>query len=70
MTTQPKEKKMSLEVNQDLPDIKNTHKMRPNIDHLVKRIMIERRKEKKNSIIMMSFVLLAFASLSLFFTKF
>tara|TARA_B110000902_G_C14248701_1_gene565263 strand:+ start:247 stop:522 length:276 start_codon:yes stop_codon:yes gene_type:complete len=42
---------------------------RPNIDHLVKRIMTERRREKKNNIIMISIVLTTFGIISIFFTQ-
>ena len=40
---------------------------RPNIDHLLKRISTERRKEKKNSFIVLVLGIAAFAFLSIFF---
>jgi|TARA_B110000967_G_C18767074_1_gene500985 hypothetical protein len=42
---------------------------RPNIDHLVRRIMIERRREKIKSVTMLGATLLTFAIAAFFFTK-
>ena len=60
-------KKGSNEVSANSENIHNVS--RPNIDHLVKRIMTERRREKKKSVIMMSIALVSFALMSFFFTK-
>ena len=42
---------------------------RPNIDHLVRKIMIERRREKIKSVTMLGATLLTFAIAAFFFTK-
>ena len=41
---------------------------RPNIDHLIKRIMAERRKERTNNIVIMFLTLSGVATAALFFT--
>jgi hypothetical protein len=48
---------------------KNQRSERPNIDHLMKRILVERRLEKKKNLVMMSLVFLVFLILIFFFTK-
>lgn len=45
-----------------------TKTQRANIDHLVKKIMTERRRKKKISLISLSVVLLTFAIVSFIFT--
>ena len=42
---------------------------RPNIDHLVRRIMTERRREKIKSVTMLGATLLTFVIAAFFFTK-
>jgi len=42
---------------------------RPNIDNLIKRIISERKRERKNSIIMIGTALAALAVVSYWFTK-
>ena len=42
---------------------------RPNIDNLVKKIMIERNREKRNNIIMISIALMILVMMSLYFTQ-
>ena len=39
---------------------------RPNIDHLIKRIVVERRKERKNTLITLFFSFLGVAVLAIF----
>jgi|TARA_B100000780_G_scaffold231536_1_gene171356 hypothetical protein len=66
MATQHKENNFSIEAKKDLPNIKKAKTVRPNIDHLIKKILTERRKEQqKNSIVFVS-VLLVIAG-SIFF---
>jgi len=49
MTIQVKQIAISPEDNQETPIVKKSPKERPNIDHLIKRILIERRaQERKN----------------------
>jgi hypothetical protein len=42
---------------------------RPNIDHLIKRILIERRREKKNNIVLTFIALLGTGIIAFFFTQ-
>jgi|TARA_B110000971_G_C19775346_1_gene392762 hypothetical protein len=42
---------------------------RPNIDHLIKRILIERRREKKNNIVLTFIALLGTGIVAFFFTQ-
>ena len=52
MSSQYKENNFSTEklLNSHATSLNNTDKIvRPNIDHLIKRILIERRREKRNS---------------------
>ena len=66
MVTQLKENNFSVAAKKDLPNIKKAKTVRPNIDHLIKRILTEKRKEqRKNSIVLVS-VLLVIAG-SIFF---
>jgi len=49
MTIQVKQTAISPEDNQETPMVRKSLKERPNIDHLIKRILIERRaQERKN----------------------
>ena len=49
MTIQVKQTAISPENNQETPMVRKSLKERPNIDHLIKRILIERRaQERKN----------------------
>ena len=51
MTTQFKKNNLLAETNKVLPKIEKNQNGRPNIDHLIKKILTERREaNKKNSI--------------------
>ena len=52
------ENTQSKELNADLQTKEKLKSNRPNIDHLIKRILTERRKEKKKNILIFVFVLL------------
>lgn len=41
---------------------------RPNIDHLMKRILVERRQERNNNLLVISVLILGFITMTLFFT--
>jgi hypothetical protein len=65
MNTQLKKAAINLE------DIISGHEKkvpRPNIDHLIKRIMTERRKERKINVVTMILILSVIASAALFFS--
>jgi len=38
---------------------------RPNIDHLLKKISLERKEQKRNSLIMLAFGVIIFAAISI-----
>jgi hypothetical protein len=50
MTTQLKENNFSIEGNKDPVKTPKPKPERPNIDHLIKRILDERKRERKNTI--------------------
>ena len=50
MTTQHKENNLSKEAVDVSPHVKISIKNRPNIDHLIKRILTERRKANKKNL--------------------
>ena len=52
MTFQSKENTSTPESNEDFSKVKLPQKARPNIDHLIKRILVERRtQERKNFLV-------------------
>jgi len=67
MTTQLKENNFSIanstENAKDKPVIKNSIKERPNIDHLIKRIIVERRKEQRKNLLIFLFMFLAISGI-------
>ena len=56
---------MNNETNQDAEQAFN-YSSRPNIDHLIKRIVVERRKERKNTFITSTLSFLGVAVLVIF----
>ena len=56
---------MNNETNQDAEQAFN-YSPRTNIDHLIKRIVVERRKERKNTLITLSLSFLGVAVLAIF----
>ena len=55
-----KENIISPEAVQNFPELKISQKTRPNIDHLIKRILVERRsQERKNLIVFLAVFLVA-----------
>ena len=56
---------MNSEINQDAKQASN-YSPRPNIDHLIKRIVVERRKERKNNLITLTLSFLVVAVLAIF----
>ena len=57
MTPKLKENMISSKAIQNFPELKVSQKTRPNIDHLVKRILVERRKLKRKNLIVFLAVL-------------
>jgi hypothetical protein len=63
MTNRLKENSISVENSKDLTNKSKLSTARPNIDHLIKRILNERRKEqKKNFLIFASIFLIIVGS--------
>ena len=56
---------MNNETNQDAEQAFN-YSPRPNIDHLIKRIVVERRKKRKNTFITLTLSFLGVAVLAIF----
>ena len=52
MVAQFKKNNPSIEVNDDISSVKQPKTARPNIDHLIKRILVERRRGKRNTLIL------------------
>ena len=52
-----------MEATKNLPDKKKLEAVRPNIDHLIKRILVERRKSDKRSLLIFSAILLIVATI-------
>ena len=66
MTTQLKENNSSREVADVSPHEKISIKNRPNIDHLIKRILTERRKANKKNIFAFIVIFLLVGGLSIY----
>tara|TARA_B110000914_G_scaffold199388_1_gene190400 strand:- start:542 stop:754 length:213 start_codon:yes stop_codon:yes gene_type:complete len=66
MTTQLKENNSSREVADVSPHVKISIKNRPNIDHLIKRILTERRKTNKKNIFAFIVIFLLVGGLSIY----
>jgi|TARA_B110000444_G_C18721030_1_gene538470 t-SNARE complex subunit (syntaxin) len=54
-------KEFSEEVKQDKENVKDLKSNRPNIDHLIKRILTERRKESRKTFFIFVFILIIIA---------
>lgn len=54
-------KEFSEEVKQDKENVKDLKSKRPNIDHLIKRILTERRKESRKTFFIFVFILIIIA---------
>ena len=61
MTNDLKQNNLSTKTNIDAAQVK-----RPNIDHLIKRILSERREQEKKNIFTVTFILLIIGATTLF----
>ena len=52
-----KENMISPKAIQNFPELKVSQKTRPNIDHLIKRILVDRRKQRRKNLIVFLAVL-------------
>ena len=66
MITKLKENNFLIKVNEDLSNKEKVEQQRPNIDHLIKRIIVEKRKEKKRNFLIFSFLSLVFCGILTF----
>ena len=57
METNFKKDNFSEDVKQDISTLKKTKVLRPNIDHLIKKILVERRKQDRKNFFLFSFIL-------------
>jgi hypothetical protein len=57
METNFKKDNFSEDVKQDISTLKKTKVLRPNIDHLIKKILVERRKQDRKNFFIFSFIL-------------
>ena len=57
MKTNFKKDNFSEDVKQDISSLKKTKVLRPNIDHLIKKILVERRKQDRKNFFLFSFIL-------------
>ena len=57
METNFKKDNFSEDVKQDISSLKETKVLRPNIDHLIKKILVERRKQDRKNFFLFSFIL-------------
>ena len=66
MKIQLKENNFSIKIKKDVSNTEEPNFVRPNIDHLIKRILIERRKEqRKNFTIFATIILVIVGSMAL-----
>jgi hypothetical protein len=61
MKIQLKENNFSIKIKKDVSNTEEPNFVRPNIDHLIKRILIERRKEQRKNFIIFSTIILVIA---------
>ena len=59
MTTQFNKNNLSAEINKVLPEIEKKQNGRPNIDHLIKKILTERREANKKNFLSITVVVIA-----------
>ena len=55
-------------LEQSNSDSSSTYSSRPNIDDLIKRVVEEKRKERRNSFILLGIVFVVVVALALFFS--
>jgi hypothetical protein len=59
MTTQFNKNNLSAKINKVLPEIEKKQNGRPNIDHLIKKILTERREANKKNFLSIAVVVIA-----------
>jgi hypothetical protein len=66
MTIRTRENNYTASIDEVIPGIKKAAGERPNIDHLIKKIIVEKRKEKRQNILIIITVIVLVASGSTF----
>jgi len=66
MTSQLKKNYITQESEKASVIVKNPRLARPNIDNLIQRILVERKKEKRRAFLVCTFVLLAISGIIIF----
>ncbi len=66
MITKLKTNIISPEATPNFPELKISQKTRPNIDHLIKRILVDRRKQRRKNLIVFLAVLSVIVMIFLF----
>ena len=66
MTTQLKENNFSVETKKETLNKIKSQAARPNIDHLIKRIVVERRKEQKKNCLIFILISLVIGAAMIF----
>ena len=61
MKIQLKENNFSIKIKKDVSNTEKPNSVRPNIDHLIKRILIERRKEQRKNFTIFATIILVIA---------
>ena len=66
MSAQSKINNPSIETNDDISSVKQPKKARPNIDHLIKRILVEKRKQERINLFTFLVILVGIVIMALF----
>ena len=66
MKTNHTENNFSVAENTDAAMLKKVRPVRPNIDHLIKRILVERRKKEKKHFLVFTVILSTFVLIALY----
>tara|TARA_B110000967_G_C18810689_1_gene523414 strand:- start:223 stop:432 length:210 start_codon:yes stop_codon:yes gene_type:complete len=66
MVAQFKKNNPSIEVNDDISSVKQPKTARPNIDHLIKKILVEKRKQERINLFTFLVILVGIVIMALF----
>jgi|TARA_B110000211_G_C13720092_1_gene395627 hypothetical protein len=66
MTIQSKESNFKIDAEDERPNLEQSKSARPNIDHLIKRIITERRNESRKNLYILIFILLVITGFVIF----
>ena len=66
MVAQSKKNNPSIEVNDDISSVKQPKTARPNINHLIKKILVEKRKQERINLFTFLVILVGIVIMALF----